>query len=416
MALLVADPKRIGGPCYGAADGASLAGQGAAHDQISIGARMSKPLAGTLVVSLDQAVAAPLTARRLADAGARVIKLERPEGDFARYYDTVVRGQCTHFVWLNRGKESVVADLTKPEDRRLFEALVAEADVLLQNLKPGALAKLGYPIESLRRQFPRLIACSISGYGDEGPYCERKAYDLLIQAESGLASITGGPEAPARVGVSVVDIATGMHAYEAILEALIARGRTGRGADIRVSMFDSMMEWMGISMLFAEHGAPQRRMGLSHPSLAPYGAFPSAEGTPILISIQNDREWAVLCNEVLQRPELVSDPRFATAPARTANRDQTDAAVADCFASRPAAALTAELEAAQIAFARVNTVEDVLRHPHLRRVAVTSPWGELTVPAAPARLAGEPEPGYGPLPALGEHTEAVRREFLGSAG
>jgi formyl-CoA transferase len=377
---------------------------------------LAKPLAGTLVVSLDQAVAAPLTARRLADAGARVIKLERPEGDFARHYDTVVRGQCTHFVWLNRGKESVVADLTKAEDRRLFEALVAKADVLLQNLKPGALAKLGYPVDALCRRYPRLVACSISGYGDDGPYRERKAYDLLIQAESGLASITGGPEAPARVGVSVVDIATGMHAYEAILEALIARGRTGRGADIRVSMFDAMMEWMGIAMLYAEYGAPQKRLGLTHPTVAPYGVFQSAEGAAILISIQNDREWAVLCTKVLKRPELAADPRFATSPARAANRVETDAAVADFFASRPMERLASELEAAQIAFARVNTVEDILRHPHLRRVAVSSPWGEFAVPASPARLAGEPEPEYGPLPALGQHTEEVRREFLESAG
>jgi itaconate CoA-transferase len=375
-----------------------------------------KPLTGMLVVSLDQAVAAPLTARRLADAGARVIKLERPEGDFARYYDTVVRGQCTHFVWLNRGKQSVVADLTKPEDRRLFEALVAKADVLLQNLKPGALAKLGYPTEALCRQYPRLIACSISGYGDEGPYRQRKAYDLLIQAESGLASITGGPEAPARVGVSVVDIATGMHAYEAILEAVIARGRTGRGADIGVSMFDSMMEWMAIPMLYAEHGAPQKRLGLTHPTVAPYGVFQSADGVPILISVQNDREWVTLCRRVLNRPELATDPRFATSPARTANRTQTDAAVADCFASRSMGSLSAELEAAEIAFARVNTVEDILRHPHLRRVPVASPWGDFAVPAAPARFAGGAEPAYGGLPALGQHTEQVRREFLGPTG
>jgi formyl-CoA transferase len=377
---------------------------------------MIKPLAGTLVVSIDQAVAAPLTARRLADAGARVIKLERPEGDFARYYDTVVRGQCTHFVWLNRGKESVVADLTRPEDRRLFEALVAKADVLLQNLKPGALAKLGYPIEALCRQYPRLIACSISGYGDDGPYRERKAYDLLIQAESGLASITGGPEAPARVGVSVVDIATGMHAYEAILEALIARGRTGEGADIRVSMFDSMMEWMAIAMLYAEYGAPQQRLGLTHPTVAPYGVFPSADGIAILISVQNDREWVVLARQVLKRPELAGDPRFATSPARTANRAQTDAVVADYFASRPVELLSRELEAAQIAFARVNTVADVLQHPQLRRVAVSSPWGDFAVPASPARFAGEAEPDYGPLPALGQHTHAVRHEFLGPGG
>ena len=375
---------------------------------------MMKPLAGTLVVSLDQAVAGPLAARRLADAGARVIKLERPEGDFARYYDSVVHGQCTHFVWLNRGKQSVVADLTKPEDRRLFEALVARADVLLQNLKPGALANLGYPPEGLRRQHPRLICCSISGYGDDGPYRDRKAYDLLIQAESGLASITGGPEAPARVGVSVVDIATGLHAYEAILEALIARGRTGDGADIRVSMFDAMMEWMAVPMLYAEHGAPPKRVGLTHPTVAPYGVFATADGVPVLISIQNDREWAVLCRQVLRQPRLASDPRFATNPARAANRAETDALVADHFATLAMDALAQELAAAQIAFARVNSVEDILRHPHLRRVAVASPWGELALPAAPARVAGAAEPRYGPLPALGQHTEEVRCEFLPS--
>jgi itaconate CoA-transferase len=378
---------------------------------------MIKPLAGTLVVSLDQAVAAPLAARRLADAGARVIKLERPEGDFARYYDSVVHGQCTHFVWLNRGKQSVIADLTRPQDRRLFEALVAKADVLLQNLKPGALANLGYPIEALRQRHPRLICCSISGYGDDGPYRDRKAYDLLIQAESGLASITGGPDAPARVGVSVVDIATGMHAYEAILEALIARGRTGEGADIRVSMFDAMMEWMAIPLLYTEYGAPPRRVGLTHPTVAPYGVFTTADAAPILISVQNDREWTVLCREVLGRPQLASDPRFATSPARTANRAETDGLVAAHFASLPLEALERQLAAAQIAFARVNTVEDILRqpHPHLRRVAIASPWGEVTLPAAPARFAGE-EPGYGPLPALGQHTEEVRREILASPG
>src|SRR5262245_16743299 len=262
---------------------------------------MTRPLTSTLVVSLDQAVAAPLAARRLADAGARVIKLERPEGDFARHYDDVVKGQCTHYVWLNRGKESVVADLTKPEDRRLFEALVAKADVLLQNLKPGALAKLGFPVETLRKKHPRLICCSISGYGDEGPYRDRKAYDLLIQAESGLASITGSPDAPARVGVSLVDIGTGMHAYEAILEALIARGRTGRGADSRVLMVDSMMEWMAVPLLFGEHGEAPKRLGLTHFSLAPYGVFRSSDGVPILISVQHDREWAALCKHVLKQ-------------------------------------------------------------------------------------------------------------------
>jgi formyl-CoA transferase len=374
---------------------------------------MTKPLANTLVISLDQAVAAPLTARRLADAGARVIKLERPEGDFARYYDDVVLGQCTHFVWLNRGKESVVADLTKADDRRLFEALIAKADVLLQNLKPGALAKLGYAVESLREKYPRLICCSISGYGDEGPYRDRKAYDLLIQAESGLASITGGPEAPARIGVSLVDIGTGLHAYEAILEALLVRAQTGQGADIRVSMFDSMMEWMAIPMLYTEYGAPPKRLGLTHPSVAPYGVFQSADDVPILISVQNDREWVTLCTKVLGRPEFATDPRFATSPARTANRAATDGMVAEHFARHGVDELAHQLEAAQIAFARVNDVHAILRHPHLRRLSVASPNGPVQIPAPAARVMGETAPEFGPLPALGEHTNKVRKEFLG---
>jgi itaconate CoA-transferase len=376
---------------------------------------MTKPLAGTLVLSLDQAVAAPLTSRKLADAGARVIKLERPEGDFARHYDSLVRGQCTHFVWLNRGKESVVADLSKAEDRRLFEAIVAKADVLVQNLKPGALAKLGFPVAALRKRHPRLVCCSISGYGEEGPYRERKAYDMLIQAESGLASVTGGPEAPARVGASVVDIATGMNAYEAILEALIARGHTGEGADIRVSMFDSMMEWMAVPMLYTEYGMPPKRLGLTHSSLAPYGVFETADKVPILISIQNDREWAVFTAKVLGEPQLARDERFASNSARLANRAETDGLVARCFAAQEVAPLSRRLEEAEIAFARVNDIEGILRHPHLRRMDVASPGGAVTLPAPPARWMGEDAPSFGPLPALGEHTQAVRREFLGGA-
>jgi itaconate CoA-transferase len=369
-------------------------------------------LAGTLVVSLDQAVAAPMTARRLADAGARVIKLERPEGDFARAYDKVVAGECTHFVWLNRGKESVVIDLRQDADRRLFEALLAKADVFVQNLKPGALAKLGYGVEILCQRNPRLICCSITGYGEAGPFRERKAYDLLVQAESGLASLTGGPEAPARVGVSLVDIGTGLHAYEAILEALIQRGRTGRGADIRVSMFDVMMEWMTVPLLFAEYGEPPRRSGLSHPSLAPYGVFGTAEGAPILISIQNDREWLVFCSKVLGRPELGTDPRFATSPARLAHRAETDAQVARAFGALDVLSLSKKLEAAEIAFARVNEVADVLKHPHLRRLSVETAAGAVMLPA-PAARAGTGNDQFGAVPALGAHTEAVRREFLG---
>ena len=374
-----------------------------------------KPLAGTLVLSLDQAVAAPLASRKLADAGARVIKLERPEGDFARYYDSLVHGECTHFAWLNRGKESVVADLTKAQDKRLFEAILAKADVLIQNLKPGALAKLGYPMVRLRRCHPRLICCSISGYGDEGPYRDRKAYDLLIQAESGLASVTGGPEAPARVGASIVDICTGMTAYEAILEALIGRGRTGQGADIRVSMFDSMMEWMAVPMLYTEYGAPPRRMGLSHSSLAPYGVFQTADNVPILISIQNDREWVAFCTKVLGRPGLARDPRFASNSARLANREETDGLTQACFSAHNVASLSRLLEAAEIAFARVNDMDAILRHPHLRRLAMDSPSGPIALPAPPARWMGEAEPGFAALPALGAHSEAVRREFLASS-
>jgi formyl-CoA transferase len=374
---------------------------------------MTRPLTGTLVVSLDQAVAAPLTSRRLADAGARVIKLERPEGDFARQYDNVVLGQCTHFVWLNRGKESVVADLTKADDRRLFETLVAKADVLVQNLKPGALAKLGYAPEALLERHPPLVCCSISGYGDSGPYRNRKAYDLLVQAESGLASVTGGPEAPARVGVSIVDITTGLHAYEAILEALIARGRTGRGADIRVSMFDVMMELMAIPMLYTEYGEAPKRAGLTHPNLAPYGVFQSRDGAPILISVQHDREWHALATGVLGQPELVEDVRFGTAPARVANRPQTDGAVARYFATQDVETLSRQLDTAQIAFARVNDVTAILEHPHLRRIATRSPWGDIPLPAPPARFAGAADASFGPLPALGEHSDKVRREFLG---
>jgi itaconate CoA-transferase len=374
-----------------------------------------RALTGTLVVSLDQAVAAPMAARRLADAGARVIKLERPEGDFAREYDKAVHGECTHFVWLNRGKESVVVDLRGGEDRRLFEALLAKADVFLQNLKPGALAKLGYAIEDLRQRYPRLIVCSISGYGEEGPFRERKAYDLLVQAESGLASLTGGPEAPARVGVSVVDIGTGLHAYEAILEALIQRARTGEGADIRVAMFDAMMEWMTVPLLFAEYAEAPRRSGLTHPSLAPYGVFTTADAVPILISIQNDREWVGLCTKVLERPELGTDPRFATSPARLANRSQTDGAVAAHFARLDVLTLSKKLEAADIAFARVNEVGDIIKHPHLRRISVDTPSGPVLLPAPPARTGAAPA-AFGAIAPLGAHTELVRQEFLGSNG
>ena len=291
---------------------------------------MSRPLEGLLVVSLEQAVAAPMCTCRLADAGARVIKVERPEGDFGRYYDQLVHGECSYFVWLNRGKESVVLDLAKPEDKALLAAMIARADVFVQNLKPGAAEKLGFGISRLRRENPRLICCSITGYGESGPYAARKAYDMLIQAESGLASITGTAE-PSRVGVSVCDIASGMNAYEAVLEALIARERSGEGAELSICMFDAMADWMAVPLMQQEAGAPPKRVGLAHTSIAPYGAFRSRDGIDILISIQSDREWRILAEKVLGDAALAADPAFATNVERVKRRSETDGRVAAVF-------------------------------------------------------------------------------------
>ena len=376
---------------------------------------MSLPLEGLLVVALEQAVAAPTCSCRLADAGARVIKIERPEGDFARGYDDVVHGESAYFVWLNRGKESIVLDLGRADDKALLEAMLARADVFIQNLKPGAVAKLGFAIERLRRDHPRLICCSISGYGEDGPYAGRKAYDLLVQAEAGLASVTGGPEAPARVGVSVVDIGAGMNAYEAILEALIRRARTGEGAAIGVSLFDAMADWMTVPFLQAQGGKPPQRVGLAHPSISPYGVFETRDGADILISIQNDREWQMLAAKVLGDASLGSDPRFSTNVARVANRPQTDGLVARAFAAQDVAPLMERLAAADVAFGRVNDATLLANHPHLRSITVGTPTGPATYPA-PARLwAGETR-AYGPVPALGQHTEAVRAEFMSGGG
>jgi formyl-CoA transferase len=371
---------------------------------------MTLPLEGLLVVSLEQAVAAPTCTCRLADAGARVIKIERPEGDFARYYDDLVHGECTYFVWLNRGKESVVLDLTRNDDKALLEAMLARADVFVQNLKPGALAKLGFAAARLRQRYPRLITCSISGYGESGPYAARKAYDLLIQAECGLASVTGGPDAPARVGVSIVDVAAGMDAYEAILEALIARSRNGRGADISVSMFDAMADLMAVPLLQQEGGKPPQRIGLAHPSIAPYGVFRTRDGADILIAIQSDREWRALATTVLGDPALGADPGFATNLKRVERRAETDAKVAAVFAALDVEPLSEKLAAADIAFARVSDVARLSIHPHLRRVAVASPTGPVSLPAPAPLRAGAPR-RYGSIPALGEHTERVRTEF-----
>jgi itaconate CoA-transferase len=381
---------------------------------------MPLPLKDILVIALEQAVAAPMCTCRLADAGARVIKIERPEGDFARGYDKLARpcgageqhgeGESSYFVWLNRGKESVVLDLAREADKALLAAMLARADVFVQNLKPGAIAKLGFPLEDLRRAHPRLVICSISGYGEVGPYAARKAYDMLIQAESGLASVTGGPDAPARVGVSVCDIAAGMNAYEAVLEALLAREHSGDGAAISISMFDAMADWMAVPLLQYEGGQPPKRIGLAHTSIAPYGVFKTKDGADILISIQSDREWRVLAKEVLGDATLAADPAFATNVERVKRRAATDGCVAAVFGALDEAALTAKLAAADIAFARVNTTVDLASHPQLRRVEVATPSGVVSYPTPAARRDGEAR-CYGAVPALGEHSEKIWAEF-----
>ncbi|MDB5554662.1 MAG: L-carnitine dehydratase/bile acid-inducible protein [Rhizobium sp.] len=359
------------------------------------------PLEGLTVIAVEQAVAAPFCSSRLADAGAHVIKIERPEGDFARGYDAAAKGQSSYFVWLNRGKDSVVIDLATPEGRRSLEELIATADVLLQNLKPGSMDKLGFTLERLRKDYPRLICCTISGYGDDGPYAHRKAYDLLIQAESGLASITGGPEGPSRVGVSIVDVATGAAAHASILEALIGRSASGQGADIRISMFDVMADWLTVPLLNAEAGNAPKRMGLAHPSIAPYGVFRSMDGKDILISIQSEREWKTLCAKVLGSAELAADPRLINGVERVRHRAFTDQTVSDIFGALSRDALLQRLTDADIAFAEVNTMADLSTHPHLRRITVATPNGDVSYPA-PAAIFVEAPRTYGAVPAIGQ--------------
>jgi len=359
-----------------------------------------QPLEGLQVVAIEQAVAAPFCTSRLADAGARVVKVERPEGDFARGYDDVAAGQSSYFVWLNRGKESTTLDLATPSGKAELETLIAGADVLVQNLKVGALARLGFAPDALCARYPRLIACSISGYGESGPMAERKAYDLLIQAESGLASVTGGPESPSRVGISIVDIATGATAHATILEALIGRGIHGRGADIRISMFDVMADWLAVPLLHEAAGRSPRRLGLAHPSIAPYGVFACGDGAQLLISIQSDREWRVLATRFLGDAALAADDRFVTNVARVRNRAATDALVAEAFAKIDSGAAAYMLQDADIAFASLNDMAGLLRHPCLRQITVDTPGGPVDIPA-PAPIIRGTERRYGAVPALG---------------
>jgi len=367
------------------------------------------PLDGVLVVALEQAVAAPLCSCRLADAGARVIKLERPEGDFARAYDRAARGSSSYFVWLNRGKESAVVDLKRPDDLAWVRRMLARADVYVENLAPGAAARLGLGADALRATHPRLVTCSIAGYDADGPFRARKAYDLLVQAESGLASITGTPEGPGRVGVSVVDVATGLNAYAGILEALYARERTGRGRHVSVSLFGAIAEWMAVPLLHHDYaGRAPARVGLNHPSIAPYGVYRCGDGTAVLISIQNAREWENLVRRVLERPALLTDPRFADNDARVAHRAALDEIIAECLAALPGAEFCDRLTRAAIAYGELNGVDGLSRHPHLRRTVVDTEGGEVALPAPPLGIAA---PGRRRVPALGEHTAALQREF-----
>jgi crotonobetainyl-CoA:carnitine CoA-transferase CaiB-like acyl-CoA transferase len=371
----------------------------------------TKPLAGLLVVALEQAVAAPYCSSRLADAGARVIKIERPEGDFARGYDSAAAGLSSYFVWLNRGKQSLVADIKDADDAALLHRILARADVFIQNLAPGAATRAGFGAETLRARHPRLITVDISGYGTGHAYADMKAYDLLVQAETGLAAITGDPAGPGRVGVSVSDIACGMSAYAAVLEALIARGLTGQGRRLDISLFDATADWMNVPLLYAEGtGTAPRRLGLAHPSICPYGAFALADDSLVLISIQNEREWAAFCAGVLDAPALASAPGFDSNNARVANRAVVDARVGASFAGMDRAEAERRLRASRTAYGFVNSVFDLARHPALRRIEVATPGGGVALVAPPAIHDGA-VPVLGAVPAIGEHGAAIRAEF-----
>lgn len=368
-------------------------------------------LSGILVVSVEQAVAAPYVSGRLADAGARVIKVERPEGDFARGYDHLVHGESAYFVWLNRGKESVRLDLKQAVDRDLLLSIVGRADVFIQNLAPGALDRLGLGMGDLRTRFPRLVTCSISGYGEEGPLAGQKAYDLLVQAEAGLSSVTGNEHGPARVGVSVCDIAAGMTAHSAVLQALFAREKTGEGRHIALSLFHALSDWMNVPYLqYVYGGKVPPRAGLSHPTIAPYGVYACADGREVLLSIQNEREWANLCRLVLRHPELSGDPRFSSNNARVAHRPALERIVEGVFLTMTREEATARMDEAQIAYGRVSTMEDLAAHPQNRTVTVETPSGPVTM-LAPGFTVNGRSPAPGPVPALGAHSEAIRAEF-----
>ena len=375
-----------------------------------------RPLAGITVVALEHAIAAPFATRQLADLGARVIKIERPGvGDFARGYDTRVGGLASHFVWTNRSKESLSLDLKHREAGGILGRLLEKADVLVQNLAPGAAGRLGLSYEALKERHPRLVVCDISGYGDSGPYRDKKAYDLLIQSEAGFVSITGTPEDPSKAGCSIADISAGMYAYSNILAALLQRGKTGRGCRIEVSLLESMVEWMGYPMYYAYQGAaPPPRTGASHATICPYGPFAAGDGKIVMLGLQNEREWVLFCDKVLLQPELASDPRYDSNSRRVAARSEVDAIVAEAFSALTAEQVAARLDGAHIANARMNDMHEVWQHPQLRArgrwTEVDSPVGKLPA-LRPPGMPGDLAPRMDAIPALGQHTDAVLREL-----
>ena len=371
-----------------------------------------RPLEGITVLSLEQAVAAPFATRQLADLGARVIKIERPRvGDFARSYDATVRGESSHFVWLNRSKESLTLNVKHPDAVEVLRRLLNRADVFVQNLAPGATGRLGLSADVLRRTYPRLVVCEISGYGSSGPYRDRKAYDLLVQAEAGLLSITGTAEEPVKVGISVADIAAGMYAYSGVLTALLMRQRTGEGAALEVSMLEALGEWMSYPMYYGVYGgtAPQRS-GARHAVIAPYGPFAGGDGEVVYLGIQNEREWQAFCTDVLGRPELAADPRFASNASRVEHRSALDAEIESVFAHLSTPDIVDRLDEAHIANARLRTVQQLADHPQL---AARARWRQVDTPAGPIRAAvpaaalSGVEPVMGPVPALGAHTDVI---------
>jgi itaconate CoA-transferase len=379
-----------------------------------------RPLDGITVVALEQVIAGPFATRQLAELGARVIKIERPgSGDASRGYDSTVKGLSSHFVWVNRSKESLAMDVKRPEAQQVLERLIAKADVFLQNLAPGAADRLGLGATQLREKHPRLIWCGISGYGPAGPYASKKAYDLLVQCEAGLLSVTGSPDVPSKAGIPVADIAAGMYAFSSILAALLRRERTGEGATLDITMFESLGEWMGFPGYFTAYGgsAPPRS-GAHHATIAPYGPFKAGDGATVFLSVQNEREFGRFCDRVLKKPSLKSDPRFSSGPARLQNREAMHAEVDSVFSKIASAEVVERLEAAEIANARLNDMQEFWAHPQLaareRWAKVGSPAGEIDALKPPFNLDGM-EPRMDPVPAVGEHTRGILQEIGYSA-